>query len=108
QPPAAQPARSTMKMAKPDKFDGKKEKSNDFRVACMMYLQVNHCQDTDENKIWFIISYLEGAARKWLKPHMDAELIGNQQVPWLHDLGQFWGQFEQHFGEINKEETYCK
>ncbi|QRV73686.1 hypothetical protein RhiJN_01700 [Ceratobasidium sp. AG-Ba] len=49
-----------VKLAKPDKFDGKKDKSTTFKVAITQYLRATYPGISDNDKIAFIISYLDG------------------------------------------------
>jgi hypothetical protein len=96
---------STLKLAKPDKYDGsKKEKAMDFRLACSSYLRGAAPQASETLKVEFIISYLEGAAAEWLRPYRELDLT--TQVAWLHNEAQFWVEFERRFGEVNKVDTY--
>ncbi|QRV82689.1 hypothetical protein RhiJN_10704 [Ceratobasidium sp. AG-Ba] len=69
----AQPTTPTVrvKLAKPDKFDGKKDKSTTFKVAITQYLRATYLGISDNDKIAFIISYLDGKASEWIKPHME-------------------------------------
>ncbi|QRV73625.1 Transposon Ty3-I Gag-Pol polyprotein [Ceratobasidium sp. AG-Ba] len=76
-PPIAPTVR--VKLAKPDKFDG----------------------TSDDDKIAFIISYLDGKASEWIESHMEHDIL-RQAVPWLHDVNLFWTEFEKRFGEIDQ------
>ncbi|QRV84431.1 Retrotransposon gag protein [Ceratobasidium sp. AG-Ba] len=73
-----------VKLAKPDKFDGKKDKSTTFKVAITQYLRATYPGTSDDDKIAFIISYLDGKASEWIEPHMEHDIL-RQAVPWLHD-----------------------
>jgi hypothetical protein len=107
QPPVPQIGASGIKMAKPDKFDGtKRDKAVDFRISCSLFLRTVHAAATPEQQINFIMSYLEGMAREWLRPHLDNEIIQNICIPWLHDVALFWQEFDKWFGEINQVENY--
>ncbi|QRV96871.1 Transposon Ty3-I Gag-Pol polyprotein [Ceratobasidium sp. AG-Ba] len=56
-----------IKMAAPNKFDGtKREEAVAFRIACSRYIATNMPAHTDEQKIAFITSYLEGTASEWV------------------------------------------
>ncbi|QRV80815.1 Transposon Ty3-I Gag-Pol polyprotein [Ceratobasidium sp. AG-Ba] len=55
----------------------------------------------DDDKIAFIISYLDGKASEWIEPHMEHDNL-RQAVPWLHDVNLFWAEFEKRFGEIDQ------
>ncbi|QRV85638.1 Retrotransposon gag protein [Ceratobasidium sp. AG-Ba] len=90
-----------VKLAKPDKFDGKKDKSTTFKVAITQYLRATYPGTSDDNKIAFIISYLDGKASEWIEPHMEHDIL-RQAVPWLHDVNLFWTEFEKRFGEIDQ------
>ncbi|QRV96520.1 Retrotransposon gag protein [Ceratobasidium sp. AG-Ba] len=56
---------------------------------------------SDDDKIAFIISYLDGKALEWIKPHMEHDVL-RQAVPWLHNVNLFWAEFEKRFGEIDR------
>ncbi|QRV84273.1 Retrotransposon gag protein [Ceratobasidium sp. AG-Ba] len=90
-----------VKLAKPDKFDGKKDKSTTFKVAITQYLRATYPGTSDDDKIAFIISYLDGKASEWIEPHMEHDIL-RQAVPWLHDVNLFWTEFEKRFGEIDR------
>ncbi|QRW02580.1 hypothetical protein RhiLY_01579 [Ceratobasidium sp. AG-Ba] len=74
-----------VKLAKPDKFDGKKDKSTTFKVAITQYLRATYPGISDDNKIAFIISYLDGKASEWIEPHMEHDVL-RQAVPCLKKL----------------------
>ncbi|QRW10095.1 Transposon Tf2-12 polyprotein [Ceratobasidium sp. AG-Ba] len=90
-----------VKLAKPDKFNGKKDKSTTFKVAITQYLHATYPGISDDDKIAFIISYLDGKALEWIEPHMEHDIL-RQAVPWLHDVNLFWTEFEKCFGEIDR------
>ncbi|QRV96917.1 Retrotransposon gag protein [Ceratobasidium sp. AG-Ba] len=101
-PPVQPPTSSTrVKLAKPDKFDGKKDKSTTFKVAITQYLRSTYPGSLDDDKIAFIISYLDGKAAEWVEPHMEHDIL-RQAVPWLHNVNLFWAEFEKRFGEIDR------
>ncbi|KAB5587571.1 Transposon Tf2-12 polyprotein [Ceratobasidium theobromae] len=96
----------SMKLAKPEKFDGsKKEKAIDFKLACSSYININYAHHPDTNKIVFIMSYLEGAAHDWLWPFLEEQLSGNIPLA-LRSLPEFWAEFDKRFGDINRVENY--
>ncbi|KAG8678105.1 hypothetical protein FRC09_020116, partial [Ceratobasidium sp. 395] len=96
-----------IKLAKPDKFDGKdKSKSKAFRVAITQYLRAVYPHATVDEQILFIISYLEGAALDWLQPFQEADIDPRSPVAFLHNLPSFWSEFDKRFGEINRAENY--
>ncbi|QRV93541.1 Retrotransposon gag protein [Ceratobasidium sp. AG-Ba] len=101
-PPVPAPTSTTrVKLAKPDKFDGKKDKSTTFKVAITQYLRSTYPGSSDDDKIAFIISYLDGKAAEWVEPHMEHDIL-RQAVPWLHNVNLFWAEFEKRFGEIDR------
>ncbi|KAG8793354.1 hypothetical protein FRC12_002948 [Ceratobasidium sp. 428] len=110
-PPAIQTsttrASGGIKLAKPDKFDGKdKSLSKAFRVAITQYLRAVYPHATVDEQILFIISYLEGAALDWLQPFQEADIDPHLPVAFLHNLQSFWSEFDKRFGEINQAENY--
>ncbi|QRV82902.1 Retrotransposon gag protein [Ceratobasidium sp. AG-Ba] len=82
-----QPAAPTIrvKLAKPDKFDGKKDKSTTFKVAITQYLRATYPGILDEDKIAFIISYLDGKASDWIEPHMEHDVLRQAQKSSVQD-----------------------
>ncbi|QRW02444.1 Transposon Tf2-7 polyprotein [Ceratobasidium sp. AG-Ba] len=73
----AQPTAPTVRveLAKPDKFDGKKDKSTTFKVAITQYLRATYPGISDNGKIAFIILYLDGKASEWIEPHMEHDVL---------------------------------
>ncbi|QRV95895.1 Transposon Tf2-12 polyprotein [Ceratobasidium sp. AG-Ba] len=90
-----------VKLTKPDKFDGKKDKSTMFKVAITQYLRTTYPGISDDDKIAFIILYLDGKALKWIEPHMEHDVL-RQVVPWLPNINLFWAKFKKRFGEIDQ------
>ncbi|QRW03346.1 Retrotransposon gag protein [Ceratobasidium sp. AG-Ba] len=90
-----------VKLAKPDKFDGKKDKSTTFKVAITQYLRATYPGISDDDEIAFVISYLDGKASEWIEPHIEHDVLW-QAVPWLHNVNLFWAEFEKRFGEIDR------
>ncbi|QRV93437.1 Retrotransposon gag protein [Ceratobasidium sp. AG-Ba] len=104
--PATTPA-TKIKMAAPNKFDGtKREEAISFRIACSRYIATNMASHTDEQKIAFITSYLEGTASEWVNAFEEQRYINNAAVPWLSDLAQFWAEFGRRYGDVNRSENH--
>ncbi|QRV85087.1 Transposon Tf2-12 polyprotein [Ceratobasidium sp. AG-Ba] len=57
-------------------------------------------------KIAFITSYLEGTASEWVNAFEEQQYINNINVPWLSDLAQFWTEFSQRYGDVNRSENH--
>ncbi|QRV84686.1 Retrotransposon gag protein [Ceratobasidium sp. AG-Ba] len=96
-----------IKMAAPNKFDGtKREEAVAFRIACSRYIATNMPAHTDEQKIAFITSYLEGTASEWVNAFEEQRYINNVAVPWLSDLAQFWTEFGRRYGDVNRSENH--
>ncbi|QRV99281.1 hypothetical protein RhiJN_27300 [Ceratobasidium sp. AG-Ba] len=74
-----------VKLAKPDKFDGKKDKSTTFKVAITQYLRATYPGISDDDKIAFIISYLDGKASEWIEPHMEHDVLRQAQKSSVQD-----------------------
>ncbi|QRW03988.1 Retrotransposon gag protein [Ceratobasidium sp. AG-Ba] len=109
QPPAppAQTSTQRIKLAKPEKFDGKKEKSIAFKVSLMQYLRTTYPGTLEEDKIAFILSYLDSKAVEWIEPHIEFDML-HRPVAWLHDGNLFWAEFEKRFGEIDRSTKALK
>ncbi|QRV91152.1 Retrotransposon gag protein [Ceratobasidium sp. AG-Ba] len=94
-------------MAAPNKFDGtKREEAVAFRIACSRYIATNMPTHTDEQKIAFITSYLEGTASEWVNAFEEQRYINNVAVPWLSNLAQFWTEFGRRYGDVNRSENH--
>ncbi|KAG9091132.1 hypothetical protein FS749_016778 [Ceratobasidium sp. UAMH 11750] len=99
------PTTISVKTAKPDKFDGsKKDKATEFCVACTQHLRSTYPNASEDQQVMFVTSYLEGIVHDWLRPHLELDL--STPMTWLHDIDLFWAEFNKHFGEVNKKETY--
>ncbi|QRV72100.1 Retrotransposon gag protein [Ceratobasidium sp. AG-Ba] len=109
QPPAPPVQTSTqrIKLAKPEKFDGKKEKSTAFKVSLMQYLRTTYPGTSEEDQIAFILSYLDGKAAEWIEPHVEFDML-HRPVAWLHNVNLFWAEFEKRFGEIDRSTKALK
>ncbi|KAJ1303192.1 hypothetical protein OPQ81_011016 [Rhizoctonia solani] len=95
------------KLATPDKFDGSdKNKAVSFRVAVSHYLRVSYPSSTVDEQIAFIISCLDGKAQEWLEPYLEDDVVNGNNVAWLHDLPDFWMQFNTRWNVQNKTENY--
>ncbi|QRV96356.1 Transposon Ty3-I Gag-Pol polyprotein [Ceratobasidium sp. AG-Ba] len=96
-----------IKMAAPNKFDGtKQEEAVAFRIACSRYIATNMPAHTNEQKLAFITSYLEGTALEWVNAFEEQRYINNIAVPWLSDLAQFWTEFGRRYGDVNRSENH--
>ncbi|QRW05899.1 Retrotransposon gag protein [Ceratobasidium sp. AG-Ba] len=86
-PPLPQPSAPSarIKLAKPEKFDGKKDKSTAFKVSLMQYLRTTYPGSSDEDKIAFILSYLDGKAAEWIEPHALKKLKNLRQKRSVQD-----------------------
>ncbi|QRV87027.1 Retrotransposon gag protein [Ceratobasidium sp. AG-Ba] len=105
--PPATTSTVKIKMAAPNKFDGtKREEAVAFRIACSRYIATNMPAHTDEQKIAFITSYLEGTASEWVNAFEEQRYINNIAVPWLSDLAQFWTEFGRQYGDVNRSENH--
>jgi hypothetical protein len=99
-----------IKLAKPDKFDGSdRNKVVNFRITCTHCLKIVHQGASEEERVTFIISYLEGTAHEWLQPYLEEDLFSNNpgQIIWLHNSTLFWDKFNKRWGVINHTENYC-
>ncbi|KAF8604284.1 hypothetical protein BDV93DRAFT_507921 [Ceratobasidium sp. AG-I] len=87
-----------IKLAKPNKFDGTKcEESAKFKTACHMYLCNVYPNSRDDQKIAFVISFLEGTAHDWLEPYLESDFSGHP-IAFLHNENLFWDQFRSCYG----------
>ncbi|QRV90354.1 Retrotransposon gag protein [Ceratobasidium sp. AG-Ba] len=110
-PPPAQPAMTAssngIKLAKPEKFKGEKGKATAFKIAVNSYLVACAPNATDQQKVLFTISYLDGTALEWIQPYQEQEIMhGN--VAWLRNWTTFWAEFDKRFGETDRAEKARK
>jgi hypothetical protein len=59
-----------------------------------------------DEQIAFIISCLEGKAHEWLEPYLEQDIVSGTAVAWLHDLADFWEQFNARWNVSNKTENF--
>ncbi|KAF8751864.1 Retrotransposon gag protein [Rhizoctonia solani] len=64
-PPAPTSSSSDLKFAKPNKFSGKKEDALNFIISCQAYIRAKGANRSHEEKILWVTSYFEGAAKDW-------------------------------------------
>ncbi|QRV96831.1 Retrotransposon gag protein [Ceratobasidium sp. AG-Ba] len=110
-PPPALPATPTssngIKLAKPEKFKGEKGKATAFKIAINSYLVACAPNATDQQKVLFTISYLDGTALEWIQSYQEQEIMhGN--VAWLRNWTTFWAEFNKRFGETDWAEKARK
>ncbi|CAE6469155.1 unnamed protein product [Rhizoctonia solani] len=95
------------KLSEPAKFDGMdKSKAVSFRVAISHYIRVSYPGTTVDVQIAIIISLLDGKAHEWLEPYLEDDVVKGNTVSWLHDLDDFWTQFNSRFAEQNRTENF--
>jgi hypothetical protein len=70
------------------------------------YLQTSYPQATVNEQIAFVISCLDGKAHEWLEPYLEQDVVQNVSVPWLHNLAEFWAQFNARWNVSNKTENF--
>ncbi|QRV96932.1 Retrotransposon gag protein [Ceratobasidium sp. AG-Ba] len=96
-----------IKLAKPEKFKGDKGKAMAFKIAINSYLVACAPNATDQQKVLFTISCLDGTALEWIQPYQEQEIMhGN--VAWLRNWTTFWAEFNKRFGETDRAEKACK
>ncbi|KDN40722.1 hypothetical protein RSAG8_07897, partial [Rhizoctonia solani AG-8 WAC10335] len=84
---AASAAPRKPKLQEPAKFDGTdKNKAVAFRIA-------------------YIQSCLEGKASEWLDPYQEQDVVIGTLVPWLHNVTDFWTEFNSRWNVQNKKEN---
>ncbi|QRV84607.1 Retrotransposon gag protein [Ceratobasidium sp. AG-Ba] len=106
-PPAASTGSNGVKLAKPEKFKGEKGKATAFKIAVNSYLVACAPNATDQQKVLFTISYLDGIALEWIQPYQEQEIMhGN--VAWLRNWTTFWTEFDKRFGETDRAEKARK
>ena len=59
----------------------------------------------EDEKIAYVILFLEGPAYEWLEYYIFNDLIMGQRVVWLHNISLFWTEFKSRWG-INKNEEF--
>lgn len=76
QPVPVSASNPTIKLAKPNKFDGtKREELSTFEMVCCMYLTAVHPTATADQKVAFIMSFLDRIARDWLEPFTEQDIL---------------------------------
>jgi hypothetical protein len=99
---------SRLKLAKPEEFNGtNRDSSTKFKLACHMYLRTVSPNATGDQRVQFIVSYLEGSAAMWLEPYMEEDIVNNNPAAWLHNEKLFWCEFKSRYGAVNRDESNC-
>ncbi|KAG8713280.1 hypothetical protein FRC08_013463 [Ceratobasidium sp. 394] len=83
-----------------------RNKAVSFRVAVTHYLRVSYPRSTVDEQIVCIMSCLDGRAHEWAEPYLEQDVVLGTQVSWLHDLAEFWVQFNVHWNVSNKTEYF--
>uniref|UniRef100_A0A183CNF4 CCHC-type domain-containing protein n=1 Tax=Globodera pallida TaxID=36090 RepID=A0A183CNF4_GLOPA len=93
--------------SKPPEYNGERgQKARDFTFACNLYISTSDLRfDTVDQQILFVVSYLRGEAREWIRPFLEKEMSGIPQ-PILNDMTLFEEAFEEAFGEVEQAEVY--
>ncbi|GAB1528285.1 hypothetical protein RhiTH_011477 [Rhizoctonia solani] len=105
-PPAPTSSNSDLKFAKPNKFSGKKEDALNFIIACQAYIRAKGANQSHEEKILWVTSYFEGAAKDWVCPYKERKVFRGEAVPLLEDIDTFWAKFTKHYVDTNRNEKY--
>ncbi|KAF8756182.1 Retrotransposon gag protein [Rhizoctonia solani] len=105
-PPAPISSNSDLKFAKPNKFNGKKEDALNFIIACQAYIRAKGANRSHEEKILWVTSYFEGAAKDWVRPYKERKVFRGEAVPLLEDVDTFWAEFTKHYVDTNRDEKY--
>ncbi|QRW18403.1 Retrotransposon gag protein [Rhizoctonia solani] len=105
-PPAPTSSNSDLKFAKPNKFSGKKEDALNFIIACQAYIRAKGANRSHEEKILWVTSYFEGAAKDWIRPYKERKVFRGEAVPLLEDIDVFWAEFTKHYVDTNRDEKY--
>ncbi|GAB1526292.1 hypothetical protein RhiTH_009459 [Rhizoctonia solani] len=96
-PPAPTSSSSDLKFAKPNKFSGKKEDALNFIISCQAYIRAKGANRSHEEKILWVTSYFEGAAKDWVRPYKERKVFRGEAVPLLEDIDTFWAEFTKHY-----------
>ncbi|KDN38103.1 hypothetical protein RSAG8_09699, partial [Rhizoctonia solani AG-8 WAC10335] len=103
---AASAAPRKPKLQEPAKFDGTdKNKAVAFRVAVTYYLRITYPSASVDEQIAYIQSCLEGKASEWLDPYQEQDVVLGSPVSWLHNVTDFWTEFNSHWNVQNKKEN---
>ena len=96
------PTRSTIKVRKPDPFDGSDpHKLQTFLTQLsIVFRSDRRSYANDETKVLYAISYLKGTALAWFEP----DLHDHRKDPdWLGDYDLFVETLEKNFGVLNSQ-----
>lgn len=99
---ALSPTRSTIKVCKPDPFDGSDpHKLQTFLMQLSIVFQSDRrSYANDETKVLYAISYLKGTALAWFEP----DLHDHRKDPdWLEDYNLFIDTLKKNFGVLNSQ-----
>ncbi|KDN33947.1 hypothetical protein RSAG8_12958, partial [Rhizoctonia solani AG-8 WAC10335] len=103
---AASAAPRKPKLQEPAKFDGTdKNKAVTFRVAVTYYLHITYPLASVDEQIAYIQSCLEGKASEWLDPYQEQDVVLGSPVAWLHNVTDFWTEFNSRWNVQNKKEN---
>ena len=84
------------KINPPKAFTGKTEDAKQFTAQCDLVFRTSpKSYTTDENKICYAISFLQGDAFHWVEPHLDPD---QKEPNWLTTWAQFKARLLQDFG----------
>lgn len=86
-------------VSKPDKFSGEdRSKFRTFKTQCRIVFRANpHKFRTDERKVNFACSYLEGLAFTWYENILDLD----DEPAWFNNWADFLQELEKQFGDVN-------
>ena len=93
--------RSSIKVARPQRFDRSLEKISEFVIACKLYIWMKMRGDAVKEQIQWILSYVqEGLVDIWKENILEDLKVGLLEYK---TVGEFLAEIKKEFGRGDKE-----
>src|ERR1700690_997966 len=93
---------SEPKAAPPDFFTGKASELHLFLTQCQQLFRLQPSKfTTDETKVIYMTTYLQGSAYAWVQPHLEQE----ECPSWMKNVTEFTKKITSIFGDLDQAHT---